>query len=344
MFSKLFSKMRSASHIIFTFLLIVLMMGAAKPASAQDKVMGKFSRVQNTAWHPVPQHLTQLSFLAGCEELKLDCALATTDDTSLEALVAVAEQTVAREDAKGLAMWAGGLPVFKPIIEKAKEKGIWVALPHFPVPEGTFADNAVQIAADTTKYPDPVAKAMCDALQGQKGSVAITENNHNATEDTVAQVFAESMKKYCPDLTILEPELEGPEPTKAIAAAVAIMQANPDIVAAFSTTGGGPTTWAGAQGNWQADHRCRDGLHPRRSGSRRGEERSFGIVAQPLYDECKGAAKLLYQMANGEKVDYWTVLKAPLVTKRTIWTTTTRSSITSSHKCVNTNRSAVINI
>ena len=314
MFSKLFSKMRSASHIIFTFLLIVLMMGAAKPASAQDKVMGKFYWVQNTAWHPVHQ-LTQLSFLAGCEELKLDCALATTDDTSLEALVAVAEQTVAREDAKGLAMWAGGLPVFKPIIEKAKEKGIWVALPHFPVPEGTFADNAVQIAADTTKYPDPVAKAMCDALQGQKGSVAITENNHNATEDTVAQVFAESMKKYCPDLTILEPELEGPEPTKAIAAAVAIMQANPDIVAAFSTTGGGPTTWAGAQKETGKQIIAVGMDYTRVNLDLVKDGQIFGIVAQPLYDECKGAAKLLYQMANGEKVDYWTVLEAPLVTK-----------------------------
>ena len=41
----------------------------------------------------------------------------------------------------------------------------------------------------------------------------------------------------------------------------------------------------------------------------------FGIVAQPLYDECKGSAELLFKMANGEKVPYWTVLEAPLVTK-----------------------------
>jgi ribose transport system substrate-binding protein len=41
----------------------------------------------------------------------------------------------------------------------------------------------------------------------------------------------------------------------------------------------------------------------------------FGIVAQPLYDECKGSAELLYKMANGEKVPYWTILDAPLVTK-----------------------------
>ncbi len=103
-------------------------------------------------------------------------------------------------------MWAGGLPVVKPIIEKAKANGIAVVLPHFPVRKASIADNAVQIAADTTKYPDPVAKAMCDELKKQgitKGSVAITENNHNATEDMVAKVFPEGIKKYCPEFNVL---------------------------------------------------------------------------------------------------------------------------------------------
>jgi hypothetical protein len=33
-----------------------------------------------------------------------------------------------------------------------------------------------------------------------------------------------------------------------------------------------------------------------------------------------GAAKLVYDMANGKKVPYWTVLPAPLVTKADIGT------------------------
>ncbi|MDM8006852.1 MAG: sugar ABC transporter substrate-binding protein [Phycisphaerae bacterium] len=289
----------------------------AAPAAAGGKVTGKFYWVQNSAWHPVHQ-LTQQSFLEGCTELGLDCELATTDENALEAVVALAEQTVSRPDAKGVAMWAGGLPVFKPIIEKAKANGVFVALPHFPVPEGTFADNAVQIAADTAKYPDPVAKAMCDEAKKQgitKGSVAITENNHNATEDMVAKVFAESMKKYCPELTVLEPVLEGAEPTQAIAVATSIIQANPDIVMGFSTTGGGPTTWAGAQKE-TGKKLIAVGMDYTRVNLdlvKNGE--IFGIVAQPLYDECKGAAELLFKMANGEKVPYWTVLEAPLVTK-----------------------------
>ena len=286
-------------------------------AGAGEEVKGKFYWVQSSAWHPVHQY-TQQGFLAGCEKLGLDCELATTDENTLDALVALADQVVSRPDAKGVAMWFGGLPVAKPIIEKAKANGIPVVLPHFPVAEGFFADNAVQIAADTSKYPDPVAKAMCDELKAQgitKGSVAITENNHNATEDMVAKVFADGMKTYCPDLTILPVELEGSEPTQAIAVATSIIQANPDLVAALSTTGGGPTTWAGAQKETGKKILAvgMDATRVNLDLVTNGEV--WGLVAQPLFEETFGSAELLYKMANGEKVPYWTVLEAPLVTK-----------------------------
>lgn len=288
---------------------------AAAPA-ADGKVMGKFLWVQSSAWHPVHQY-TQQSFLEGCKDLGLDCELATTDENSIDALVALADQSVARPDVKGVAMWFGGLPVAKPIIEKAKENGIVVALPHFPVPEGFYADNAVQIAADTAIYPDPVAKAMCEELKARgltSGSIAVTQNNHNATEDKVAEVFINGIKTYCPEFTVLAVELEGPEPTGAIAVATSIMQAHPDLVAALSTTGGGPTTWAGAQKE-TGKSIVAAGMDATRVNLdlvKNGEV--WGLVAQPLYEESKGSAELLYKLANGEKVDYWTVLDAPLVT------------------------------
>ena len=171
----------------------------AAPAAEGGKVMVSSTWVQNSAWHPVHQY-TQQGFLEGCKELGLDCGspprMRTPSTRSLPA-----DQTVSKPGTKGVAMRFGGLPVVKPIIEKAKANGVVVALPHFPVEQGFYADNAVQIAADTSKYPDPVAKAMCDELTKQgitEGSVAITENNHNATEDMVAKVFAEGMASTAP--------------------------------------------------------------------------------------------------------------------------------------------------
>ena len=131
----------------------------------------------------------------------------------------------------------------------------------------------------------------------------------------VAKVFADGMKKYCPDLTILDIQLEGPEPTQAIAVATSIIQANPDLVAALSTTGGGPTTWAGAQKETGKKILAVGMDYTRVNLDLVKNGEVCGIVAQPLYDETFGAAELLYKMANGEKVPYWTVLEAPLVTK-----------------------------
>jgi ribose transport system substrate-binding protein len=278
---------------------------------------GVFYFIQNSAWHPVHQ-LMQQSFLDGCRKNGLACQLATTDENSLEAWVAVANQAVARPDAAGFVMYAGGNPVIKPIVQKAKDQGQPVAEPHFHIPEGTFADNYFNISEDVVAITDPVAKGMCDALvkdgKDSAGSVAVTINNHNATEDAMAAAYKTAMNKYCPKLKVLDVVLEGPEPTQAIAAAVSIIQANPDIVAGFSTTGGGPTTWAGAQDQTGKklvtvgmDY-TQVNLDLVKAG------KVYGIVAQPIYDEMSGAAGLLYKAANGQKVPYWTVLPAPLVT------------------------------
>ena len=305
---------------LFRIILVsIVAMSLASLVFGHKGIKGTFYYVQNSAWHPVHQ-LTQQAFLEGCDQFGLDCKLATTDENSLDALVALADQTISRSDAAGVAMWAGGLPVFKKAIKKAHKRGIPIVLPHFPVAKGFFADNAVQIAADPREWPVPLAEKMCAELKrtGKKGSEAITINNHNVTEDAVAETFAGAMKKYCPHLKILEVQEEGPEPTKAIQVATSIMLANPDVVAALSTTGGGPTTWAGAQKETGRkiiavgmDY-TRVNLDLVKSGQ------VWGAVAQPLFTECLGSAKLLMEMANGAPAAYWTKLEAPLITKENV--------------------------
>lgn len=303
-----------SSKSLVTLLFIIVAILAIQPVAAQG-VTGTFYWVQNTAWHPVHQ-LTQLSFMVGCEAAGVQCALATTDETSLESLIAIAEQTVDRPDNAGMAVWCCGLPQLRPAVEAAAAKGIPVVMLHGPVPRGEFPDNMVVIAADTTKYPIPVARAFCEALGGQTGTVAITQNNFNPTEDAVAAAFTQGMATYCPDVTVLAPQLEGPEPTQAIAAAVAIMQANPDLIGGFSTTGGGPTTWAGAQRETGKSIIAVGMDYTRVNLDLVAAGQIYGIVAQPLYTESREAAIVLSRLANGEtdKVPYWTELDAPLVT------------------------------
>ena len=122
------------------------------------------------------------------------------------------------------------------------------------------------------------------------------------------------MKKFCPHLKILEVQEEGPEPTRAIQVATSIIQANPDIVGALSTTGGGPTTWAGAQKE-TGKQILADGMDYTKGEFRSSKEWTcVALLLQPLYTEMHGAAKLLMELANGSQ-PYWTKLDAPLITK-----------------------------
>ena len=104
--------------LIRIMLVSIVVMSLASLAFGHKGIKGTFYYVQNSAWHPVHQ-LTQQAFLEGCKQVGIDCKLATTDENSLDALVALADQTISRSDAAGVAMWAGGLPVFK----KSNQKG-----------------------------------------------------------------------------------------------------------------------------------------------------------------------------------------------------------------------------
>ena len=131
------------------------------PAAEGGKVMGKFFWVQSSAWHPVHQY-TQQSFLEGCKELGLDSELATTDENTLDALVALAEQTVSRPMPRVSPCGSGACRSPSPSSRRPRP----TASPSpsaLPRSRGLLRRQCRPIAADTALYPDPVAKAMCES-------------------------------------------------------------------------------------------------------------------------------------------------------------------------------------
>lgn len=283
---------------------------AEEPAAAATG--GKFYWIQPLKGHPVHQ-LTQIAFKEGCQELGMECEVVGPDEPDIQQTIAAAEQVLAKGDAAGVALWTG-TPAYEDVIKKFDEAGIPVVAPHFPVPEGTWPANTVIAAADTAEYPKEAAEKLCAALGDQTGSVAITEGSFNTTENAVAEVFTAKMNEVCPNVTILPAEEEGFDPPKAIAKAVAIMQAHPDLIGALSTTGGGPTTWAGAQKETGKQIKAIGMDYTRVNLDLVKNGEVFAVVGQPLFEESKLAAELLKKMAAGEKVDYWTKLTAPTIT------------------------------
>jgi ribose transport system substrate-binding protein len=284
----------------------------ATTAGGGDKAKGKFYWVQGLKGHPVHQ-MTQIAFKEGCRKLGYQCEIVGPDSPDLAATIALAEQVLARGDAKGMAIWTGN-PAYNPLIEKAGKAGVPVILPHFPIPEGSAPGTTGIISCDPAAYGREAAAEIGKAIGG-KGAVAITQGSFNSTENMVAESFTKAMNELHPNVKVLKPEEEGFDAPKAIAKATSILQANRGIVAALSTTGGGPTTWAGAQKETGRkiiavgmDY-TRVNLDLVKNGA------IYAVIGQPLWEESFGAAELLDKAARGEKIPWWTKLPAPFITK-----------------------------
>jgi ribose transport system substrate-binding protein len=212
-----------------------------------------------------------------------------------------------------MAIWTGN-PAFNPLIEKVGKAHVPVILPHFPVPEGSLPGATGIISCDPVDYAKEAAHKIGMAIGG-KGSVAVTQGSFNSTENLVSESFTKTMRELYPDVKVLAPEEEGFDAPKAISKAASILQSHADVVAALSTTGGGPTTWAGAQK--EAGRKIvavgMDYTRVNLDLVRDGEV--YAVVGQPLWEESSGAAELLDKVVRGEKIPWWTKLPGPFITK-----------------------------
>lgn len=284
---------------------------AGTPVKAAIKPK-KFYWVQLLKGHPVHQ-MTQIAFREGCKKLGYECEVVGTDGPDIAGTITLAEQALAKGDAAGMAIWTGN-PAYNPLIEKAGQAGIPVILPHFPAPEGSIPGAKGIISCDPEAYAQEAALQIGAAIQG-KGTVAITQGSFNTTENMVAETFKKAITEKYPQIKTLPPEEEGFDPSQAIAKGVALLQAHPDVVAALSTTGGGPTTWAGAQKETGRKIVAVGMDYTRVNLDLVRDGQVTAVIGQPLWDEASGAAELLDRAVKGETIPWWTKLPAPFLTK-----------------------------
>ena len=266
--------------------------------------------------HPTLR-LWQQGFLDQAKILGYKTAtIASPDAADWAAAVSLGEQILATDTPGSYAMVFGFIdPTEKDLIKKFADKGVPVVLGHVEAPEGSYPGMLAWSAYSSPKWATDAAMAIGHKIGG-KGTVAITEGSFNVQEDLVATTFTAVLKANYPDVKVLAPQEEGFDSPVAIAKAVAILQANPDVVAALSTTGAGPVTWAGA-----ADQTGRtvaaigpDMTRPNLDAVRDGK--IFGLAAQPGYEEHEQAVDLATIALCGGKIkSYANELPAPIVFK-----------------------------
>jgi len=263
--------------------------------------------------HPV-HRIVELGFLKAAEELGYDAEVIGTDGTDWNEVYAACDAAAA-SGTKGIMLWAGDDTAF-PTLKKMAAADVAVGIAHFkfdPMPEGlTFG-----LACDATAYGTACADFIAERIEGKTGSVAITQNTKNYTENAAAEAFAARMAELAlPGVTVLDVELEGSDLAAATNINAAIIQKNSDLIAAFGTTGNSPVTWADAAakaGKAPGEIVIVGMDYTEANLAKIASGEVAAIIAQPLYDEAFKTMELLDQYFRTGDVPAWTPLDAPLV-------------------------------
>ncbi|MBA3516571.1 MAG: sugar ABC transporter substrate-binding protein [Rhizobiales bacterium] len=288
----------------------VTLTGAVE-AQAQNK---NLLWVQPMRDHPV-HRLMQAGFLSKCQDLGYTCEVVgnpSATNYDVAGSIPLAEAALARTKFGAVAVYGPGPDIY-PYIGKLGNEGIPVVTWHVLPPEGSVAGLKAATGEDIADAGNNAALAMGEKLGG-KGTIALTQGSYNETENVMADSFRKTMAEKYPDIKILETQVEGFEPSAAEAKAVGILQGNPDVTGAFSTTGNGVQTWSGAARKAGRDvtiigmDYIRQNLDIIKSGA------AYGLVAQPLFEEGAKTAELAAALAEGKEVPYLNPLPAKVIT------------------------------
>ncbi|WP_055047898.1 sugar ABC transporter substrate-binding protein [Devosia sp. A16] len=286
-------------------------LGTAGASSAQEV---KLLWVQAMKDHPV-HRLMQAGFLDKCKELGYTCEVVgdpSATNWDIPATLPLAEAALSRTKFDAVGVYGPDPAIYSYITKLAKE-GLPVVTWHVLPPEGSVEGLKAAAAQDIAAAGTNAAIAIGDKLGG-KGTVALTQGASNDTENAMSDAFRKTIAEKYPDIKVLETQMEGFEPSAAEGKAIAILQGNPDVTAAFGTTGNSIQTWSGAARKAGRDvviigmDYIRQNLDLVKSGA------AYGIVAQPLYEESAKVAELLGALAKGETVQYMNVLPSKVIT------------------------------
>lgn len=312
--------MKKILALVLMMLLVLAPMAIAEEFNPADYPVAIAMDSMN---HPV-HRIVQLGFLKAAEELGYTNAKVIGTEGGDASEVYAACEAFDAEGGKGLLLWRGDSTCYELIATLAAD-GMIVGIPHFnhQQEDGSYPEGlAFNMACDPVLYGQQVAELMAEKLSGKEGSIALTQNTKNVTENAATDSFVatwESLKgTYELDkITILPVELEGAVVDQATAINLGIIQAHPDIIGAFGTTGNSPITWADAatKAGYADGELVIVGMDATEGNLDYLEAgKVTAIVAQPLYDEAHLTMEYLDKIFRGEEVPMWTDLVAPVVT------------------------------
>ena len=314
--------------ILFGLVLVVLLLGACAspveaPTSEKEPEVSVFQKAQNgkplrfitnQSGHPFIL-MGIAGFMEACKDYDLLCEMAVTEDFDNAKLFSIVDGTQV-DDVSGVVLSLNA-PVRYPAGLSLINKGIPLTSWHASIPPGAVDGLLARAGPNPVEYSLAAGRAGAEKAEC-KGPVAISSSGMSDMENTVADNMEAGWKELCPDTEFLPRIAVGSgDDAKGISTASALLQANPDVTVAFSTTSDGARWWA---------------LSAQELGIEKGKVAIIGmdatrgnldlvksgdvwmLVAQPVFEESYFATSLLVHHLMGYPVPVNSDLPAPQAT------------------------------
>ena len=269
--------------------------------------------------HPV-HRIVQMGFMTMGEELGMAPEISGLDEGSMQELMAKWESSVSN-GVEGILAWVGDDSAYE-FLKTVKGMDCYVTVPHFP---HSYQDTKDFIDRNLSCLPDAygreAAKFVVERLEAKgvtEGSIGITQNGPNITENAANDGFRSQMLDLGTKFTIADTVYEGAEVAEAATKVTSVIQSNADIVAGFGTTGASPQSWATAMENTGKTDLVVVGMdYTELNVNLVKEGKITAIVCQPLYVEAQECVKTLKELFEGKtftgsESEWFVELDAPL--------------------------------
>ena len=248
-------------------------------------------------------------FMDTATELGYDALLIGGDTSDAAIVYQMLDATIAQYDnLKAITFNAGNETGWKKVKE-ITDKGIKVICCWNTISDEVLNTYGIEkdmmlgwYSPNPIEYGYEAGKAMGEAVGG-KGTIAVTESAFNETEDNAALGFKNAITELYPDIKLLDPQVEGLEAVAAIGTITSIIQANPDLVGAYGTTGTSIQSWSAAKDNTGWEGKIIGMDFNAQNLDLLEDGHAYAIVAQPIYDAFKACALHIDAHLRGEDGD-----------------------------------------
>lgn len=254
--------------------------------------------------HPV-HRIVQYGFDKGIEHHGATKIDATMNEGSAQELMEIYKRAIEEEGAQGMLIWSGDDTFYQFMRDMKKEHGTAFVVPHFAheyVDTKNFID--ANLHYDERMMGEMAADMMVEALYAKgitSGSIGNTQAGAGVTDSVVSDAFRHRLKEIAPQFRVTDVVFEGMTLSAAATKIVGLINANPDIVGAFGTTGGSATAWTKAMEDTGRTDLVVIGVDFT-AGSLDVLENGpiTGLMCTPLYDEGYDSVGILHDVITGK--------------------------------------------